>query len=326
MVPHPVLCRTVRGLASRFPPPVSGVHSGGMDNSDSMTTRRMRLSAIGSATGGRLVVIHGECLGLCVELVDKPVTIGRIRDCEMLIDHGSVSRTHCMVWTEDGQFRIRDLGSTNKTLVNGHVVEDGELKDGDTIAIGEIVLKFLMRESLEDRYHQAMVEMASVDALTQLPNRRTWRDGLERSMIQALAGIPLSLVFIDLDHFKRVNDELGHLAGDDVLKAVAAVIQQSLGPGWLAGRLGGEEFAVVMPGTALMAAVDYAQALRLAIEALSVELSAGSCSVTTSIGVVQWQRLFTASADFMRAADIELFRAKSEGRNRVCFRSYQPDT
>lgn len=291
------------------------------NSGDPMTTRRMRLPTGNLANAGaRLVVIHGESIGLCVEMMDKPVTIGRARECEMPIEHGSVSRKHCSVWVEGGLFYIRDLGSTNKTLVNGHTVASCELQDGDTITIGEIVLKFFRRESAEDRYHQAMVEMATVDALTQLPNRRTWRDSLERAMAQAPDGAALSLVFIDLDHFKRINDELGHLAGDDVLKAVALVIRDSLLPECLAGRLGGEEFAVVMPGTALPQAVEYAERLRCAIETLSVGSPGGSRPVTTSIGVVQWQPDLPASTDFMRAADVELFRAKSQGRNRVCSR------
>ena len=288
---------------------------------DPMTTRRIRLPpGDPAAAGARLLVIHGANMGLCVDLIDKPVTVGRGRDCAMVIDHGSVSRMHCTAWTDGGRFHIRDLGSTNKTLVNGHVVETSELKDGDTIAIGEIVLKFFRRESLEDRYHQAMVEMATVDTLTQLPNRRIWRDSLERAIGQAMDGAPMCLVFIDLDHFKRVNDELGHLAGDEVLKAVASVIRDSLPPESIPGRLGGEEFAVVLPGTALAPAMDYAERLRLAIESLRVALPGGSRPVTTSLGVVQWQPGIGTSAEFMRAADLELFRAKSEGRNRVCAR------
>jgi diguanylate cyclase (GGDEF)-like protein len=288
---------------------------------DPHTTQRLRIPVGDLARpGARLVVIHGESMGLCVELIDKPVTIGRAPGCEMQIDHRSVSRMHCTVWCEQGQFHVRDLGSTNKTLVNEHAVDKSELKDGDNIVIGEIVLKFLRRESLEDRYHQAMVEMATVDTLTQLPNRRVWREGLERIVVQAQSGTPLCLAFIDLDHFKRINDELGHLAGDEVLKAVAAVIRNSLLSGFAAGRLGGEEFAVILP-VPLRHAADYAELLRRAVEALRVELPGGPRAITTSVGVVQWQPGMQTTADFMRAADAELFRAKAEGRNRVCVRS-----
>lgn len=289
---------------------------------DPHTTQRLRLVS-GELTrpGARLLVIHGESLGLCVEVADQAVTVGRAPSCEMLIDHRSVSRMHCTVWGEAGQFFVRDLGSTNRTLVNGQVVDQGALKDGDTIAIGEIVLKFLRRESLEDRYHQAMVEMANVDALTQLPNRRVWREALERAVVQASDGIALSLAFVDLDHFKRINDELGHLAGDEVLKAVAEVIRESTGAGYQAGRLGGEEFGVILPGLDLQRAGAYAERLRKSIEALQVKLAGSVRQVTTSIGVVQWHAQMQTTVDFMRAADQQLFRAKAEGRNRVCLNS-----
>ncbi len=305
--------------ATRIP----GVHCRPMTKrrQDPHTTQRLRIP-VGdlSRPGARLVVIHGESLGLCVELIDKPVTIGRAPGCEMHIDHRSVSRMHCTVWSEAGQFHVRDLGSTNKTLVNEHAVDKSELKDGDNIAVGEIVLKFLRRESLEDRYHQAMVELATVDTLTQLPNRRVWRESLERAVLQAQTGVGLSLAFIDLDHFKRINDDLGHLAGDEVLKAVAAVIRNSLLSGFAAGRLGGEEFAVILP-LSLRQAADYAELLRGAVEHLSVELPTGPRKITTSVGVVQWQPGMQTTADFMRAADAELFRAKAAGRNRVCVRA-----
>ena len=286
---------------------------------DPHTTQRLRVPFGDLARpGARLVVIHGEHLGLCVELVDKPVTIGRAPGCEMQIDHRSVSRMHCTVWCEDGQFHVRDLGSTNKTLVNERAVDKSELKDGDTIAVGEIALKFLRRESLEDRYHQAMVEMANVDALTQLPNRRVWREALERGVVLAQSGAALCLAFIDLDHFKRINDDFGHLAGDEVLKAAAGVIRASVLSGCTAGRLGGEEFAVILPGFVLRQAIDYAEHLRRAIEAMQVELPGSTRSITTSVGVVQWRAGMQTTVDFMRAADAELFRAKAEGRNRVC--------
>jgi diguanylate cyclase (GGDEF)-like protein len=289
---------------------------------DPHTTQRLRMP-VGdlSRPGARLVVIHGESLGLCVELLDKPVTIGRAPGCEIQIDHRSVSRMHCTVWGENGQFQVRDLGSTNKTLVNEQAVDQIALKDGDTIAIGEIVMKFLRRESLEDRYHQAMVERATVDILTQLPNRRVWREALERAVLQAQNGAALSLAFIDLDHFKRINDELGHLAGDEVLKEVAGVIRQSLLAGFAAGRLGGEEFAVILPGVTLRQAADYAELLRRTVADLQVDLPGGVRSITTSVGVVQWQPSMQTTVDFMRAADAELFRAKAEGRNRVCARA-----
>lgn len=292
-----------------------------MSRADPQTTQRMRLNFgdSGGRPGARVVVIHGENIGAQIEISDRPVTVGRAVGCDLQIVHASVSRQHCRIRFDRDHYTLEDLGSTNQTLVNEQQVTRVDLHDGDLIAVGDAVLKFMRRESLEDRYHQAMVEAASVDGLTGLPNRRVWREALEKAVIHAQGGTALSLAFVDLDHFKRVNDELGHLAGDEVLRSVAAVVRNALLAGFTAGRLGGEEFAIILPNQLLQKAIDYSEALRRAIEALRVDIANTPRQITTSIGVVQWHRGFQTSAEFMRAADAELFRAKAAGRNRVCW-------
>lgn len=324
-MPAGKLCRYPRNNhAGRFSEAQTARYTQGVKKvqiPDPHTTQRLRVvpGEANMRPGARLVVIHGANLGKTVELIDKPVTIGRAPVCSMQIEHRSVSRLHCEVWPEGDRFFVRDLGSTNSTVINDGQIELCELKDGDQIKVGEIVIKFLRRESLEDRYLQAMVEMATVDSLTQLPNRRVWREALEAEVARAAHGAPLSLAFVDLDHFKRINDELGHLAGDEVLKAVAKEIRQSVRADQVAGRLGGEEFAIILPNMPLASAVRFSEALREAVEALRVSLPTGARRITTSVGVVQWLPGMQTSADFMRAADAELFRAKAEGRNRVCY-------
>jgi diguanylate cyclase (GGDEF)-like protein len=292
-----------------------------MPRPDPQTTQRLRLNFgdSGGRPGARIVVIHGENLGAQIEIGDQAVVIGRSVSCDLQIPHASVSRQHCRIAFESGAYVLEDLGSTNQTLVNAELVTRIELNDGDQIAVGDAVVKFMRRESLEDRYHQAMVERATVDTLTGLPNRRVWREALEKSVIGAQAGAPLSLAFVDLDHFKRINDELGHLAGDDVLRAVATVLRNALLAGFVGGRRGGEEFAIILPDTPLQQAIDYAEALRHAVEALEPATAGVPRRITASFGVAQWHSRFQTSAEFMRAADAELFRAKAAGRNRVCW-------
>lgn len=293
----------------------------GMAQGDPQTTQRLRPNRMGAGgrPGARIVIIHGENLGAQIEIGAQPVIVGRSVSCELQIPHASVSRQHCRIACEGGEYVVEDLGSTNQTLVNDAPVMRAVLQDGDQIAVGDAVLKFMRRESLEDRYHQAMVERATVDALTGLPNRRVWREALERAVIQAQSGAPLSLSFVDLDHFKRINDELGHLAGDEVLRATSEVIRAALVGGAIGGRLGGEEFAVILPNTVLAQAIEQAEAMRLAIAATRPSIGGVARTITASFGVVQWHARFQTSAEFMRAADAELFRAKAEGRNRVCW-------
>ncbi len=290
---------------------------------DNTTTQRLniveRLKA--HAAAARLIVIQGDVLGRNIELADRAVMIGRGASCDFLIQHASVSRQHCKIWNEDGRFYIADLGSTNQTVLNGARVQHAELQDEDRITVGEIELKFLAPHNIESSYHQALYEMANIDSLTQLPNRRIFRDALDQAIeVANQTSQALTLIFVDLDHFKKVNDEIGHLSGDEVLKLVASVLRESLHSGYSAGRIGGEEFAIMLPNADLKIALIYAEKLRAGIEAIRDGLPDGVQGITTSIGIARWQSVrMKSSADLMRAADAQLMRAKTEGRNRVCF-------
>jgi diguanylate cyclase (GGDEF)-like protein len=289
---------------------------------DSTTTLRVRMPRATApiSRGATLVVIYGGQLGQCIDLHDVPVIIGRGSSCDVQIEHKSVSRQHCKVWHDNGRFFVRDLGSTNRTYVNERDVEEAELREGDHLTIGDTVLKFVPRGSLEARYHDAMYELATIDSLTQLYNRRKFREHLDAQVARAQAeGAPLSLVFVDLDHFKSVNDRFGHLAGDEVLRAVSGALRKELRASDIAGRLGGEEFAIVMPDTALADAVERAEGLRQTVFAARCDLATTQQRVTASIGVVQWAPPMRTASDLMKNADAQLFRAKAAGRNRVWF-------
>ncbi|HVF36242.1 MAG TPA: GGDEF domain-containing protein [Candidatus Saccharimonadia bacterium] len=288
---------------------------------DGHTTQRLRSARTlaPSSRGACMVVISGQRLGQCIDLHDVPVVIGRAPGSDFQIEHRSVSRAHCKVYHDGGKFYVRDLGSTNKTLVNGRPAAETVLKDGDLIAVGETVLKFVRRGSLEARYHEALYELATVDSLTQLYNRRKFRELIEECMTRAVAdGSALALLFIDLDRFKAINDRHGHLAGDEVLRGIARTVREQLVKPEFAGRLGGEEFAIALPGATMARAQARAETLRAAIEAARTEHDGISHGCTASIGVSVFGSDAPTVSDLMRAADLQLFRAKAEGRNRVC--------
>lgn len=297
---------------------------------DSNTTQRTALprGTAPPSRGACLVVINGERLGQCIDLHDVPVVIGRAPNCDFQIEHKSVSRLHCKVWHEDGEFHVRDLGSTNQTFINRRPVDQARLADGDHLAVGDTVLKFVLRGSLEAKYHEALYELATVDSLTQLYNRRKFREFLEAAVQRSEeTGAALSLLFVDLDHFKAINDRLGHSAGDEVLRGVAEALRGGMRPGDLAGRLGGEEFAIVMPDATLAQAMLHAEALRKKIGDLRCEVAGAQQRVTASIGVAEWHPEMGEAALLMKEADLQLFRAKASGRNRVCSaQTIGPDT
>lgn len=174
-------------------------------------------------------------------------------------------------------------------------------------------------------FHHAMVganrrlaEMSDRDPLTGLFNARAYYRQAEAARIQAQrAERPLAMLFIDLDHFKRVNDQHGHEAGDRVLKAVARTLQDSLRRSDLVGRIGGEEFSAVLPDTDAEGALRVAESLRRAIEALHPDIGGHRLPVTASIGVAGHRSTDSAIADIQRRADLAMYDAKRQGRNRV---------
>lgn len=288
---------------------------------DTETTLRTMISSGPSPTEpltACVVVIHGEGLGKRMDIGERPLIIGRSHDVDLRILHPSVSRQHCEIWYENGRYRVRDLNSTNRTRLNEVAIESAELNDGDHITVGESILKFVSHVSVEARYHEEVHQLATHDALTGFYSRRHYLEIVEREIARASrAGSPLAMAIIDVDLFKRINDRHGHLAGDAVLRQVAAEMTGAQPEGFIAGRIGGEEFAVLMPDTSQEAAFAVAETLRRAVEQ-SVFIVAGSReNVTISIGLAFLGAAHRDRSSLMRAADSALYQAKEQGRNRV---------
>jgi diguanylate cyclase (GGDEF)-like protein/PAS domain S-box-containing protein len=176
------------------------------------------------------------------------------------------------------------------------------------------------------KLRDALREMALRDGLTGLYNRRYLEDILNRELHRAeRSGKPLSVVMIDIDHFKRFNDKFGHDAGDFVLSALARTIAKSIRPSDIACRYGGEELAVVLAEADLVCALERAEQMRLAIrEANLVHLGQSLPASTASFGVAVYPTNGTRLADLLKAADRALYRAKEEGRDRVCVSAEAP--
>jgi len=171
----------------------------------------------------------------------------------------------------------------------------------------------LLKEALERAEY-----LASTDVLTGLLNRRALFERLGQEMARSRRyGTPLSAVLIDLDHFKRINDEHGHAAGDAVLKAVGELISTSVREVDIAGRYGGEELCVLLPQTGLDGALSFAEGLRRKLAALPFDFDGLAKAVTASFGVASLQGQAGDGQALVKAADGALYAAKREGRNRV---------
>lgn len=168
------------------------------------------------------------------------------------------------------------------------------------------------------RAHDALEISAATDALTGCANRREFESQATAAVARVKrSAAPLSFVMIDLDHFKSINDRYGHLAGDETLKAFAALMKKALRPSDLLGRLGGEEFALMLPDITLAGAATMAERIRQLAENEVIMVAGSEVRVTASLGVAQCGPDADTYESVLAAADARLYRAKREGRNRV---------
>nr|WP_295382804.1 GGDEF domain-containing protein [Pseudoxanthomonas sp.] len=266
-----------------------------------------------------VVVIQGEGLGRRADIDAQPVVVGRSREADLHIPHRSVSRLHCQVWRDGDQYRVRDLDATNPTRLNDRPIQEAVLADGDHLTLGECILKFISHASVEAHYHEEIYQLATHDALTDLYNRRHFIEAVDREIARAMRHQrPLAMCIIDVDLFKPINDRYGHISGDNVLRQIAGILRRHVRNDDSAARIGGEEFAVLLPECDDDAAFGFAERLRQAVADAVFKPGGDAQSITVSIGIAALMPHRDTCSRMMAAADAALYRAKSEGRNRVC--------
>ena len=280
---------------------------------------RIRPPAPGATPDGaaRLVFVEGAALlGVSVPL-DAEVVLGREPGCALRLPADDVSRRHARIAPAGDGHLVEDLGSTNGTFVNGEAVSARRLASGDRIRVGSFVARYAAAGDAAGRELEALAALARRDPLTGLANRRALEEALAREVGRAARdGAPLAVVALDVDHFKRVNDAHGHAAGDAVLAAVAARAAEALRAGDLLARIGGEEFAALLPGATLEAAAEVAERVRARIGAAPVPAGEARLAVTVSAGVAALAPAEDGAALLARA-DARLYAAKRAGRDRV---------
>jgi len=270
-----------------------------------------------------LVVYGGPAQGQLFSLRAGETIIGRSISATVPIVDDQASRRHCRIRIVDAiaqDATLEDLGSTNGTFLNGvPVVGVVPLVAGDRIAIGGHLLRFVTMDSVERAFHQELVALGTLDPLTNLPNRRAILGDLNNVFdLSRRHGRSMAVVLCDLDHFKHINDELGHPAGDEVLKTFAARIRGVLRDSDSAGRIGGEEFLLVLPETDLQGAGLLAERLRSALANEPVLLPSGQRAVTCSLGYGCPKASDPDSGALVARVDEALYKAKGQGRNRAC--------
>lgn len=266
-----------------------------------------------------LVVIHGLDLGRKYDLMRETTVVGRSSKADIHIDQDAISRSHARVTATGGRVSIKDLGSTNGTYVNDELLtDDYQLRNGDLVKIGRTIFKFIAGGNIEAAYHDEIYRLTTVDGLTQIYNRRYFEETLERELARCNRyNRALSLVLIDIDHFKNVNDSFGHLAGDHILKSLASTIKTRIRREDILSRYGGEEFSLLLPEVDLPGAATLAEKTRKVIEKHKFEFDNQHIPVTVSLGVATIDGTQSDAQDLIRAADAKLYEAKAAGRNKV---------
>jgi diguanylate cyclase (GGDEF)-like protein len=220
----------------------------------------------------------------------------------------------------DARTVVREESRAYPLVLAGIVVGVLEAQASDVPAETEQVLDALLSTAAaaleSSRLHSAARELAHIDGLTRLPNRRRFETDMDAEWERCRRyGRPMALVMLDLDHFKRLNDEYGHLTGDQALRGVADALTHVLRTSDTGYRYGGEELALLLRETSMREAIAVAERVRQAVEGVRVDDSA--VRVTASLGVAERRAGMLSPEELVSAADAALYTAKHAGRNRV---------
>lgn len=268
-----------------------------------------------------LVMIRGDFIGQVYEINDGVTTIGRSDDADLVVSDTSISRNHAIIEQQQAAFFLSDNGSTNGSYVNKALVDEPmPLKEGDKVGIGDVVFKFTYQDDDDTQYHMMLRNMAIRDGLTRIYNKRHFTEVLEKEIeYNKRTKEGLCLILFDIDHFKQINDTWGHPAGDFILKNLAHLIDSELRGYDLFARYGGEEFAFLLRGSSLEEAVGLAERVRTEVAEHVFTYEDVDLNVTISLGVYFWDgKVELDETALVDAADRLLYKAKDEGRNRVC--------
>jgi len=263
----------------------------------------------------------GPTMGCRYPLSDRPLVLGRGDDCDIRLTDHSVSRKHARIEPSSDGYRVSDQNSTNGTFVNDKQLDSPRLlQDGDYLRVGNCLYRYLAGGNIEAEYHEEIYRLTILDGLTQIHNARYLNEFLAREVVRSQRhNRPLSVLALDIDKFKSLNDSLGHLCGDFVLRELADVIRGNVRQEDLFARCGGEEFVVVLVETTKEGATAVAERLRDAVAKHQFRFETTPINLTISIGVASTSGDSEITPTALRkAADEKLYEAKHSGRNKVC--------
>lgn len=275
----------------------------------------------GGARRGVLVLLSGARPGGMIVIGEgQDFVVGRTTEASYAIDDDSLSRRHARFFRLAGKYAIEDLKSTNGTFVDGkRLTEPCFLEPGSRIQLGkDTVVRFELQDDAVIEEQKRLYEATVRDKLTGVYNRHYLDERIVAELSYAKrTGSAVSVLFVDADHFKKVNDTYGHAGGDAVLVALGKLLLATLRSEDIVARYGGEEFVMVVRGGANVAVL--AERVRAGVQALEVVHEDKKIPFTVSIGVATHspEREFEDVAALLATADGALYKAKETGRNRV---------
>jgi two-component system cell cycle response regulator len=282
-----------------------------------------------------LVVMQGNSIGETVKLENERTIVGRGSQADMVLRDEVASRQHAEIirlQLEDNcvEYYVNDLDSTNGTFLNGAKVTSQQLlQDGDKIKIGDHLMKYAMLDESEAEFQEKLHQMTQRDELTGLRSRRSLFAELDRKITEAARMTDLtqtSVLMMDIDFFKRVNDGRGHLVGSHTIRDVGHIIRDVVGSADRAARYGGEEYMAYVVGSREHA-LEIAEGVRTSVEAHPFPASTNDLTqtmhITISLGIATFPDNGAGALEIVQKADQALFRAKLSGRNRTCV--FDPD-
>ncbi len=269
-----------------------------------------------------LMTLAGDQPGLVVELTGPELVIGRGDRVGLRVTDPGVSWRHARVFTQSGDYYIEDLQSTNGTFVGAErVTGPRRLEDGDHVGLGRrTVLRYGRYDALEADAAMRMYESTVRDALTGSHNRSYFDERLRSEFSFAQRhDSRLSILMLDIDHFKLVNDAHGHAVGDAVLRVLVRLLERIVRPEDVLARYGGEEFVIVARDISIANAGILAERICAQVAALELPWQDATIRITVSIGVATQSpdSPFDDALALVAAADSAMYEAKAHGRNQV---------
>lgn len=255
-------------------------------------------------------------------LLNKGVNyIGRDPGLDITVPDASVSRRHAELVYDGELLEVIDKGSTNGTFINDKKIKRAVINTNDLLRVGNIIFKYSSHGDLEGVFQDELHNLAHLDGLTGAYNRKYIIEFLTTEIKRCKdLNLPLSLIMLDLDHFKNINDKFGHLAGDFVLKECINLIKEKvLRVSDVLGRYGGEEFLIILSEAPVKRASEVAERTRVSIEEHKFEYNNKILPVTASLGVAGLSNIISTTNEIIEEADNNLYKAKNDGRNKVCF-------